>query len=76
MRPKVASIHDLDEQVTDLATSERRRKHAEAQTRKLWRRLVIAILLGIAGTIGAGLGAEALIKMGLPVPEDGPVCSG
>jgi hypothetical protein len=70
MRPKVDSISDADDRLTDLEREIKRRKHAEAVASKMRRRLIMAVLLGIAGTVGAGLGAEALLKMGLPVSAE------
>ena len=70
MRPKLESYHDLADEVHDLATSERLRKHAIARNKKLRNRLVLAVLLGMFGTIGAGIGAWALLKAGMPVAHE------
>jgi hypothetical protein len=70
MRPKLESYHDLADEVQDLATSERLRKHAIARNKKLRNRLVLAVLLGMFGTIGAGIGAWALLKAGMPVAHE------
>jgi hypothetical protein len=70
MRTKVESLSDADERLSDLEREIKKRKHAEAQTTKLRRRLILAVLLGIAGTLGVGLGSEALLKLGMPVAAD------
>jgi hypothetical protein len=70
MRPKVDSFSDADERLSDLEREIKRRKHAEAQSAKLRRRLVMAVLLGALTAIGGSIGTWAVLKAGMPVPAE------
>lgn len=80
MRPRLDSTqHEVDEVITEVGDKARKLGEVAAvvdklvkekrETARLRRKLWLAVLLGFAGTIGAGMGVAGLKSCGVPAPH-------
>jgi len=68
MRPKMASVKDLEEELDDVAAKVERDEKRRASIVKWARRVALAVVLGAATTAGAAAVASALHSCGINLP--------